>query len=203
MATMRTRSGADHGMPATTKQVTARNKSAQSRTTTNLPGVISSADDVLALQRLVGNRAVGSLLSSPVNRLLDGFYLPEKKKVPRSSIALTAAFKKKHVAENEDGAKKITSARIAEGKPQGMVNGSLGNTTAKEADWMAAIDDSEALMPDDAAWKGRLPIKLTGWDAKRSATGINLTPLADAARTIGGYMNKSGGQVQVDHVAGQ
>lgn len=155
-----------------------------------------SAHDVLMLQRVVGNRTV--------QRLMDGFYADGKTKVPAARISLTAAFKKKHVAENESAARSITGARIDAGKPAAMVNGTLGNTTATESDWLTAINDSTAIVPDQDAWSGGLAIKVKGWDAKRTgARSITLTPLADAARTVGGYMKKQGGNVEIDHVAGQ
>lgn len=153
-----------------------------------------------SLQRLAGNRAA----SAQVQRLLDGFYADGTTKVPASRISLTAPFKKKHVADDETKARQVTGARIDEGKPAAMVNGRLGNTVATEAAWLEAIDRSTATIPDQNAWQGGLPVKLTGWDAKRTGPrSITVSPLADAARTVGGYMKKKGGAVEVDHVSGQ
>jgi hypothetical protein len=166
-------------------------------------GLISRASDVLALQGMVGNRAVRNLVGAPVQRLVDGFY-KDGSRVQKSLIKLTPAFKKKHVAETEQRAQQITQARIAEGKPTAMVNGKLGNTTAKEEDWISAIDTSNDVIPDQDAWKGGLGVKVTGWDARLAPPStIGLTPLADAERTIGGYMKKQGGAVEIDHVSGQ
>jgi hypothetical protein len=160
--------------------------------------------DAIMLQRTLGNRAVGAMLANPVQRLMDGFYADGKTKVPAARISLTSAFKKKHVAADETAARSITGARIDGGKPVAMVNGTLGNTTATESDWLAAISDSTAVVPDQDAWSGGLAIKVKGWDAKRTGPrSITLTPLADAARTVGGYMKKQGGNVEIDHVAGQ
>jgi hypothetical protein len=166
----------------------------------------ASGHGLLELQRLAGNRAVSGLVGGGIQRLVDGFYPDGKTKVPASRISLTAGFKKKHVAENETSARAITGARIDEGKPAAMVTGSLGNTTAKEADWLAAVNKSEAVIPDQDAWSGGMAVKVTGWDAKRTAPTerkIGLTPLSDAARTVGGYMKKQGGNVEIDHVSGQ
>jgi hypothetical protein len=156
------------------------------------------------LQRLAGNRTVSGLVGANVQRLLDGFYGDGETKVPASRISLTAPFKKKHVADDETKARQVTGARIEEGKPAAMVNGRLGNTVATEAAWLEAIDKSTATIPDQNAWQGGLPVKLTGWDAKRTGPrSITVSPLADAARTVGGYMKKKGGAVEIDHVSGQ
>lgn len=168
------------------------------------PRPASSANEVLALQRLAGNRAVSSLLSPRIDRLVDGFYGDGKTKVPVERISLTAAFRKKHVAADANQARQVTGARIDEGKPQAMVNGTLANTTATQEEWIAAIDKSSAVIPDQDAWSGGMAVKLTGWNAKRSGPRtIQVTPLADAGRTVGGYMKKQGGNVEIDHVAGQ
>lgn len=152
--------------------------------------------DVVGLQGIAGNQAV--------QRLIDGFYAGGKTKVPKSRIALTPAFKSKHVAEDEKTAISITGARIESGKPAAMVNGSLANTVAKEADWIAAIDESTAVIPDQDAWQGGLALKVTGWNAKRvpGQRKINLEGIAADDRTVGGFMAKAGGAVKVDHVAG-
>jgi hypothetical protein len=85
-----------------------------------------------------------------------------------------------------------------------MVQGRLGNTTATEAQWIDAIDKSQATIPDQDAWSGGLAVKVTGWEAKRTGQrSITLTALAEAARTVGGFMKKKGGKVDVDHVSGQ
>jgi hypothetical protein len=164
----------------------------------------SPADGLATLQRLAGNAAVNNLIGAPVQRLIDGFYAGGATKVPTSRIALTAAFKKKHVAADEAAARSITGARIDEGKPPAMVQGRLGNTTATEAQWIDAIDKSQATIPDQDAWSGGLAVKVTGWEAKRTGPrSITISPLADAARTVGGFMKKKGGKVDVDHVSGQ
>lgn len=152
--------------------------------------------NLAGLQHTAGNQAV--------QRLIDGFYAGGKTKVPKSRIALTPAFKTKHVAEDEKNAIAITGARIETGKPAAMVNGSLANTVAKEADWLAAIDESTAVIPDQDAWEGGLALKVTGWNAKRvpGQRLINLTGMAAEARTVGGFMAKAGGAVKIDHVAG-
>ncbi len=151
------------------------------------------------LQRLAGNRAA----SGQVQRLIDGF--DGKSKVPISKVSLTDAFKQKHVAEDAKGAIAKTGARIDSGKPPAMVAGTLGNTVATEANWKAAIDASTAVIPDQKDWSGGMPIKLSGWDAKRvpGQRKINVTEVADVGRTVGGYMKQKGGAVQIDHVSGQ
>jgi hypothetical protein len=164
----------------------------------------STLDGLAELQRLAGNGAVNNLMGAPVQRLIDGFYAGGATKVPTSRITLTAAFKKKHVAADEAAARTITGARIDEGKPAAMVQGRLGNTTATEAQWIDAIDKSQATIPDQDAWSGGLAVKVTGWEAKRTGErSITLTALAEAARTVGGFMKKKGGKVDVDHVSGQ
>lgn len=166
---------------------------------------LGAAADLLNLQRAIGNRAVSQLVGSRVDRLVDGFY-GDGTKVPKSRITLTPAFKAKHVADDAMKARQVTGARIDSGKPPAMVQGQLGNTVAREEDWITAIDNSTAVIPDQDAWSGGMAIKITGWDAKRTAPNerkIALTALADAARTVGGYMAKQGGKVEIDHVAGQ
>ena len=187
-------------------KVARRDASRSGRESTSgghLPG--GMAGDLLHLLRIVGNRAVSQLVGSRVDRLVDGFY-GDGTKVPKSRITLTQAFKTKHVADTELKARQVTGARIDSGKPPAMVNAQLGNTVAKEEDWITAIDDSTAVIPDRNAWSGGMAIKINGWDAKRTAPNerkIALTALADAARTVGGYMAKKGGKVEIDHVAGQ
>jgi hypothetical protein len=164
----------------------------------------STLDGLAKLQKLAGNGAVNNLMGAPVQRLIDGFYAGGATKVPTSRITLTDAFKKKHVAADETAARRITGARIDEGKPAAMVQGRLGNTTATEAQWIDAIDKSQATIPDQDAWSGGLAVKVTGWEAKRTGQrSITLTALAEAARTVGGFMKKKGGKVDVDHVSGQ
>lgn len=165
---------------------------------------VRAPEGLETLQRLAGNRAVSGLVGANVQRLLDGFYADGTTKVPKERISLTAPFKKKHVADDEAKARQVTGARIDEGKPAAMVNGRLGNTVATEAAWLEAIDKSTATIPDQNAWQGGLPVKLTGWDAKRTGPrSITVSALADAARTVGGFMKKKGGSVEIDHVSGQ
>lgn len=161
---------------------------------------VAGAGQLMAVQRSAGNQAATRL----VQRLLDGFYNDGKTKVPKERIALSDAFKKKHVAADEGKARAVTGARIDSGKPPSMVQGRLANTVATEADWLAAIDASTATIPDQDNWAGDMAIALNGWEAKRTGPrSITVTALNAGARTIGGYMKKQGGAVTVDHVSGQ
>lgn len=143
-----------------------------------------------------------------VQRLIDGFYDDGSKKVPKQRISLTKDFKQKHVANDTNEARQITGRRIDNPTtkpkaPASMVNGQLSNTTASEQNWITAIDNSIAVIPDQDNWSGNMAIEITGWDAKRTGPrNISVSAIAGENRTIGGYMNKQGGSVEIDHVAG-
>jgi hypothetical protein len=181
------------------RTATSASRAARPREASTVRTALPAPAAVEGLQRLAGNRAS----SAHLQRLIDGF--DGKSKVPISKVSLTDAFKQKHVADDPKGAIAKTGARIDSGKPPAMVTGTLGNTVATEANWKAAIDASTAVIPDQKDWSGGLPIKLSGWDAKRvpGQRKINITELSDAPRTVGGYIKQKGGAVQIDHVSGQ
>ena len=137
--------------------------------------------------------------------MIDGFYLPKRKRIPKESITLKTTFEDKHVAQDDQEAEAITLRRIRSGVPAVIVNGVKPNTTATKSNWENAIDTSTAVVADEAEWQGDLAVDVTGWTGLRNNPGVNppavtVDTVRNAPFTVGGKMKKKGGTIEIDHV---
>ena len=141
----------------------------------------------------------------PAQRLIDGFYLPKRKRIPKERITLKTTFEDKHVAQDDQEAEAITLRRIRSGVPAVIVNGVKPNTTATKSNWENAIDTSTAVVADEDEWQGDLAVDVTGWTGLRNNPGVNppavtVDTVRNAPFTVGGKMKKKGGTIEIDHV---
>jgi len=99
-------------------------------------------------------------------------------------------FVKKHVATDDADAVTKTQARIDDSNaPQSMAEGTLANSLATQADWIAAMDADTTVLPPTDSWgpgidyteddSGRAvnlgPIAVDGWEAQGTSGSITAT----------------------------
>ncbi len=187
--------------------VRGRVSSADRERLTGVGSIPLTPQNVLALQRVIGNQAI--------QRWLGGQGTNQKgKKVP---ITFHQEFIDKHIAATVAEAKTKTLARINNGPAlQSMKDGTMGNTVATEAAWTAAIEASTDVLPPEGKWEpsfgddeGRiihLGVALDGWEVTRdspTAQSATAREFGSTRRTIGGDWTVTDNDVTavVDHMS--
>lgn len=150
--------------------------------------------------------------SPPVQRLYNSLerdaFTNEAPQIDKGDIALSAAFKQKHVASSIEDAKKNTEARVASGTPAVIVNGTKPNTCAPEHEWLNAIHETKEEIALSGKYTGYIPVVLSsGWTTTHNAGTYTQAALDNAKYSVGAIgkevalrKNEIKNKVEVTHV---
>jgi hypothetical protein len=174
---------------------------------TGVGSIPPTPQNVLALQRIIGNQAI--------QRWLGGQGTNQKGK--KVTITFHQEFVDKHIAATVGEAKTKTLARINNGDAlQSMKDGKMGNTVATEATWKAGIDASTDVLPPEGKWEPsygddgerfhNLGVTINGWEVTRDgpvAQSASAKEISGTKRSIGGNWTVTNNDVtaDVDHMS--
>jgi hypothetical protein len=176
---------------------------------TGVGSIPPTPQNVLALQRIIGNQAI--------QRWLGAQGTNQKAKGEKVPVTFDQEFVDKHIAATVGQAKTKTLGRINNGDaPQSMKEGNMGNTVATEAAWKAAIDASTDVLPPEGKWEPswgddgerihNLGVTISGWEVTRDgpvAQSASAKEISGTKRSIGGNWTVTNNDVaaDVDHMS--